>query len=57
MTGQLGMDDTCQFFSHPISNGTPPGFYGPEVGANFMDFGKAIKLLGDYTCWVHFAVS
>ena len=45
-------DEACKFFSHPIGDGAPAGHYGPEEGAKFMDFGKAIKHWGDYTGWV-----
>ena len=41
-----GFDDVGQFFCHPICYGTPTGHYGPEEGANFVDFGQAIKLGG-----------
>ena len=44
MTGQPGGRYACEFLSHTIGDGTPVGHYGPEGGANFMDFGKAIKL-------------
>ena len=39
-------DDACQFFSHHIGDGAPAGHFGPEEGANFVDFVNAIKLWG-----------
>ena len=45
-TSLLGVDDVYQFFGHPIGCGTSTGHYGPERGAYFMNFGKAIDFGG-----------
>ena len=52
VTGLQGVDDACQFFSHPIGDGAPARHHGPDGGTNFVELGKAIKFWGDCTGWV-----
>ena len=52
-----GANDVGQLLDHSICDRPPTGHNGPEEGANFLDFGKAIKLRDNCTSGVHFSVT